>query len=187
MIITLTLPPEAREVKRWITDAVKAAAIQGMSQITTRTTQGLSSNYSPFKAYTPAYRLLKVATGRNAKPDLTLTGEMLRGLKLLDARDGVATIGFTGQHRATSFGKAQKKQTITDVQSRKSLGKRSVKHTIQRGGVRVAASIPMATLVLANDRIRPFFRLTHPRDLKAMADAAQARIDALIEQWNSQQ
>lgn len=184
MIITLTLPPEAREVRRWATEAVKAAAIQGIFEIKHRTGQGLDSNYSSFRPYTPAYRELKTLAGRSARPDLTLTGAMIRGLKLLDAKEGVATIGFTGQHRSTRIVKTKKGRSAT-VKRTFALKK----HDPKSGKLRTVGSFtrtaPLATIVLANDKIRPFFRLTHPRDLKAMADAAQARLDQLTAEFNA--
>lgn len=80
--------------------AIEAAAIEAVGIITRRTARGVSATGAAFVEYTPRYAAQRAASGRKAKPpDLTLTGTMLRALRVLRVVSPKrAIIGWEGQH-----------------------------------------------------------------------------------------
>jgi hypothetical protein len=145
---------------------LRAAAPAAVGIVQRRTAQGADLHGRPFKPYSARYGALKRASGRSGNVDLTLTGEMLRRLRVLRA-DGLRVIvGFEGQHRVVGFAKSR------------------------NGGVRVKRSprtVPMASVVLGNGRTRPFFGLVLRREIDVLVQAAQRAIDAELARLTAQQ
>lgn len=171
--ITFRLPTWD-DVSRNARLALERGALQAVSIITRRTAKGIGSDGTAFKPYTPAYARRKAATGRNVvPPDLTLTGTMLRGLRVLRVEPSGkrAWIGWEGQHTTRnvfalapySAPRAARllgesfplRPEANDVINRVNALKR--REARRRG--RAITSIAYAKLIPALDSRRPFFHL----------------------------
>lgn len=97
--IRFTLPTR-QDVEAAGRRAIERAALQAVSGIARATAKGVDADGRPFVAYTRAYAAKKQASGRNVvPPDLTLTGTMLRALRVLRIVSSKrAVIGWEGQH-----------------------------------------------------------------------------------------
>lgn len=185
--ITFRLPTWD-DVSRNARLALERGALQAVSIITRRTAKGISSNGSAFKPYTPWYARRKGATGRNsAPPDLTLTGTMLRALRVLrvDPRGQRIWIGWEGQHTTRnvlggySAGRfLQIDQGRVSALDARPLRKKEAAF-VKRASAQSRAQIlstPYAVLVPRLDRLRPFFHL----DLKAERNQVREVINATM-------
>jgi hypothetical protein len=134
--IRFTLPTR-QDVEAAGRRAIERAALQAVSGIARATAKGVDADGRPFVAYTRAYAAKKQASGRNVvPPDLTLTGTMLRALRVLRIVSSKrAVIGWEGQHL-----------------TRDTLAPRAGK----RGRSRMR-SVPYSRLVPALNRKRKFF------------------------------
>jgi len=124
--------------------AIRKAAIKAVSIILRRTAKGIDARGAPFRPYSKPYAKLKASSGRNASPpDLTLTGTLLRGLRLLRVESPRrAIIGWEGQHVARS--------------------------PLARKGARGLRSVPYSVLVPALNRRRRFFSIESAADVAAI-------------------
>jgi hypothetical protein len=185
-IIRIGLPPKAEIVEEWIARALKAAATRGTFIIKTRTARGVDADGKPFKPYSRRYQILKVSTGRSiSPPDLTLSGAMLGNLKILRVQKRQVVIGFEGTHRRHRFSRRSRKSFVsvrTGPKVSTTAGKRTLKRTTSGGQ---QETVPMAKVVLGNDRVRPFFHLRSPADRKDVIGEAQAELDRLIRDDNA--
>lgn len=80
------LKPEERE----------ALALEILEQIVNRTTNGLDKDGNKFPGYSSAYKKslnFKIG-GKSSKVDLTLSGDMLADMQLLNHKNGELVIGF---------------------------------------------------------------------------------------------
>lgn len=182
--------PDRGDLRDLIARALPAAGVAAVSVITRRTAQGIDVNGVPFRPYTPRYARDKALTGRRAvPPDLTLTGQMLRNLKVktptspVDATFGrqgpEVRIGFDGQHRNTQIAAVKRKSPVaSSTTSRRDLRGKVLK--------RLARTTPMATVVAANHRRRPFVGIRTPRDVETVARAFGNALNAEIRRRNEQ-
>lgn len=154
--------------------AIRKAAIKAVSLILRRTAQGIDARGAPFKPYSARYAAKKAASGRKGSPpDLTLTGTLLRGLRLLRVETvRRAIIGWEGQHVARnplagfSVSTAQKlfgvgrgplSRKQSGVLARASKQARTALHTVA-----------YAVLVPALNRRRRFFAIESAADKAAV-------------------
>lgn len=141
----LPTPKDATDHSRL---AITRAALQAISGITRDTRSGVDMHGRAFVPYSPEYAAARLESGRKADPpDLTLTGTMLRALRVLRV-DGPrrAVIGWEGQH------------TTRDVLA-----------APRRGG-RPTRTVPYLTLVSALQRRRPFFGIVRPERVKQVRE-----------------
>ena len=133
--------------------AISRAALQAISGIQRDTAKGIGSGGGTFVPYTRAYALAKQASGRRIDPpDLTLTGTMLRALRLLRVEGPRrAIIGWEGQHVTRSL-LAKSAGAFSMLDSRRTIKKRTTSS-------RRVRAVAYATLVPALDRRRRFFHL----------------------------
>jgi len=93
--------PSRRDIDDNAALAAERAALHAVSIITRRTGKGLDVDGRPFKPYGAAYAAKRAAAGRQTSPvNLTLTGTLLRGLRVLrvEPNGRRAWIGWEGQH-----------------------------------------------------------------------------------------
>ena len=93
--------PSIRDLNDNAALAAERAALHAVSIITRRTGKGLDVDGRPFKPYGAAYAAKRAAAGRQTSPvNLTLTGTLLRGLRVLrvEPNGRRAWIGWEGQH-----------------------------------------------------------------------------------------
>lgn len=176
--VRIVIPLSAEDLTRFAGEAAEAAAHAAVAIIKRRTAQGIDADGKPFRPYTKRYRELRVDTGRNGTPDLTLTGQMLGNLKFKRRVKNVAWIGFSGSHRVTRF---SPKRNVR----RSGKPSRTLRRTKRSAsGVVTAASVPMATVVLENNRLRPFFHLRSRKDQAEVARVVRELLDVLIRKAN---
>lgn len=93
--------PSRRDIDDNAALAAERAALHAVSIITRRTGKGIDVDGRPFKPYGAAYAAKRAAAGRQTSPvNLTLTGTLLRGLRVLrvEPNGRRAWIGWEGQH-----------------------------------------------------------------------------------------
>lgn len=189
LVLTMRLPDRS-DIQSSSQLAMERAAIHAVSIIQRRTAKGQGVR-GPFAPYSRAYAAKRAATGRNTSPvDLTLTGTMLRGLRVLrvEPTGRRAWIGWEGQHTTrnviglapTSMGRIldvlnvgagrDRVQTpLTGAQDRAIRRFQSADKSARRKRLRAKGreilSVPYALLIAGLERKRPFFDLT-----KAEAD-----------------
>lgn len=99
LVLTMRLPDRS-DIQSSAQLAMERAAIHAVSIIQRRTAKGQGVR-GPFAPYTKAYAAKRAATGRNTSPvDLTLTGTLIRGLRVLrvEPTGRRSWIGWEGQH-----------------------------------------------------------------------------------------
>lgn len=139
-----------------------AAAREAVTRITTRTARGVDAHGRPFAPYSPDYLALRQAAGRGSTVDLTLTGQLLRALRVLRVEPDRVIIGWEGQHRVTRFS------------APKTRGKNAGKRTVQR----TAGTVSMAAIVLGLNKRREFFAIVLKSEIGMLVAIAQRVIDA---------
>ncbi len=163
------VPPEVREA------LLRRAAEHAIGIIKRRTAKGIGVDGETFPAYSKGYAKAKAGSGRNTRPDLTLSGEMLNGMTLLDANAERALIGFTGSGAPYQF-----------KRMRTAKGKRTSRK-LPRGGrathnlSRSSAGKPVANAIKAkvnNDGLgkaprRHFFGLSVEERRQVISEAAR--------------
>lgn len=164
--VTIPRPPSPVQVRRILGLGLKAAAPAAVGIVQRRTAQGTDVNGRAFRPYSASYGALRQASGRSGRPDLTLTGEMLRRLRVLRADGLRVIIGFEGQHRVVTLAKGRGGRTRV---------KRSPR------------TVPMASVVLGNNRVRPFFGIVMRQEINVLVQAAQRAIDAELARLTAQQ
>lgn len=150
MRITL---PDVRAIGPAARAALRAVGAQAVAIIRERTARGVGSDGAAFKEYSPGYALAKAGTGRGSRPDLTFTGAMLGNLKVKAVTESSVVIGFEGQHRAQAIVSLRRKPRVAVH----AIGPQKFRKT--HHAAKVAATVPMAIVVRASDRLRPFFRI----------------------------
>jgi len=136
-----------------------------------RTAKGIGANGSAFRPLSRGYRLAKQASGRNPVPDLRLSGQMLNNLKVLQiVGPKLALIGFEGTHRVSQLKATGKAALFSTLDTKRGIRKRTRKKS--------KATIPMATIVRANHRLRPFFDITRADEKKALRDVYRKALQA---------
>lgn len=127
--------PATDDAKKHSRLAITRASLQAISGIQRDTARGIDMRGRRFVAYDPDYAEVRRESGRNASPpDLTLTGTMLRALRLLRVDSPKrAVIGWEGQH------------TTRDALAS------------TREGGRPVRTVPYVVLVPALQARRPFF------------------------------
>lgn len=137
--------------------AIRKAALKALSLILRRTAKGIDARGAIFRPYGARYAKAKAEAGRNASPpDLTLTGTLLRGLRLLRVESPRrAIIGWEGQHVARN------------PLAKKVKGRRASKRL---------HSVAYAVLVPALNRKRRFFTI---ESVEEMAAVRKVYIDTL--------
>lgn len=175
LVLTMRLPDRS-DIQSSSQLAMERAAIHAVSIIQRRTAKGQGVR-GPFVPYSRAYAAKRAATGRNTSPvDLTLTGTMLRGLRVLrvEPTGRRAWIGWEGQHTTRNvIGGYSAGRYLQIEQGRvgrldaRPLRKKEaafVKRASAQARARIL-SVPYALLIAGLERKRPFFDLT-----KAEAD-----------------
>jgi hypothetical protein len=167
--------PDPRALEAMIRKALPAAAVAAVSLIQRRTAQGVDMHGRPFVSYSRRYGALKAESGRNVDPpDLTLTGQMLRNLKVKTA---------TSSTDATFGGRSREIRIGFDGQHRRSRLRRN-----RRGKVtlsRTRGTSTMADVVLGNQATRPFFGIVTAADVARVQAAFTRRLDELIREANA--
>lgn len=130
--------------------AITRAALQAISGIQQDTAKGISAAGVPFAPYSSRYAKRRTESGRTAHPvTLTLTGTMLRGLRLLRVEsDTRAIIGWEGQHS-----------------TRDTLATKPGKNGRSR-----VRTVPYAVLVPALNRKRRFFAIARDERRRKILD-----------------
>jgi hypothetical protein len=138
--------------------AITRAALQAISGIKQDTGKGIDATGAVFRPYTRQYATRRTDSGRKSSPpDLTLTGTMLRGLRLLRVEsDTRAIIGWEGQH------------STRDALARRSGAK---------GRSRIR-SVPYAVLVPALNRKRRFFAIARDERRRKILDVYRKTLSA---------
>lgn len=173
--IRFTLPTR-QDVEAAGRRAIERAALQAVSGIARATAKGVDADGRPFVAYTRAYAKRKQASGRNVvPPDLTLTGTMLRALRVLRIVSSKrAVIGWEGQHVTRrlwnkSFGITRLRQLtqgrvsglsqgpITQEEAKFLAAANRQRNKDRKEKGQKMASVPYAKLVPALNRKRKFF------------------------------
>lgn len=79
-----------------LSEAVQRAADAVVLHILRRTGRGLDASDSPLPAYSPLYRQQLAAIGESTTPDMRLTGELMRRIKLqrTTTKSGVVRMHF---------------------------------------------------------------------------------------------
>lgn len=111
--------PSRRDIDDNAALAAERAALHAVSIITRRTGKGIDVDGRPFKPYGAAYAAKRAAAGRQTSPvNLTLTGTLLRGLRVLRVEPSGrrAWIGWEGQHVTRNrLGSKQARATLRTV------------------------------------------------------------------------
>jgi hypothetical protein len=74
---------------------MKAIGLLAIQRIWTRTKQGRDVDGRPFAPYADGYEKQRTDAGRPSRPDLQVSGEMLRAMTVTDITPQSVTIGFT--------------------------------------------------------------------------------------------
>ena len=93
--VTSTLPKfdqvEFLGAQEW-----RQIGLYAIELIRRRTARGLDATGSPFADYSEGYRLAREEYGRPTSPvDLTVSGDMLNGLQVVDVAKHSVTLGWT--------------------------------------------------------------------------------------------
>ena len=181
--------PSTQDARNASELAIRKAAIKAVSIILRRTAKGIDARGAPFRPYSKPYAKLKASTGRNATPpDLTLTGTLLRGLRLLRVESPRrAIIGWEGQHSTRrifnrSFGITRLRQLTQGRASGLAQGpitqeeaKFLAAANLQRNKERKArgetagrVTMPYSVLVPALNKRRRFFSIESAADVAAI-------------------
>ncbi len=170
------LTPDVREA------LLRRAAAHAVGIIKRRTAKGVDVDGAAFVAYSKDYAKLKGQSGRNTKPDLMLSGEMLNGMTVLDVTPERALIGFTGAATAYRFQRMRtKKGTATGRWVEKKVGGMTRRRRITQKLTRNAGGKPVANALKAkvnNDGLgktprRRFFALSPEERREVIAEAAR--------------
>jgi hypothetical protein len=172
------LPPDVRIA------ILRRAATHAIGIIVRRTRQGIDAEGRAFAPYSTKYGKLRAKSGRKANPvDLTLGGDMLAAMTILDVSPTQALIGFTGSSTAYAFQRMRtKKGTKTSRWVERTIAggitrRRQLTHTLARKGSRS----PVANAAKAkghNDGSaflprRHFFALSLDEQREVIAEAAR--------------
>jgi len=76
----INLDKNARDIRGNLTRALEAALIDEATEISQRTRDGKTITGKDFKEYSEGYAKFKTKRGRNLRPDLTFTGNMLASI-----------------------------------------------------------------------------------------------------------
>lgn len=207
--ITIPRPPKPVQVRRMLGLGLKAAAPAAVGIVQRRTAQGNDLHGRAFRPYSKGYAERKAETGRNVGTvNLTVTGELLRRLRVLRAEGLRVIIGFEGQHRDWRFSrvdeawqKIEHAGATRDSRGRQRINNRYVREYERiagkgkrlKGGRRAGYTIerlptttPMASVVLGNNRLRPFFGIVMRHEINVLVQAAQRAIDAELARLTAQ-
>jgi phage gpG-like protein len=172
------IPPQVREA------ILRHAATHAIGIILKRTAAGIDAEGRPFKAYAKGYAKLRAASGRRSSPvDLTLGGDMLASMTVLDVSAERALIGFQGSSTAYQFQRMRTKRgTKTSRWVERSIAggmtrRRKLTHTLARKGQRppVANAVKAAAHNKGNAFLprRHFFALSDAERREVLAEAAR--------------
>lgn len=204
--------PDLDDMKGLFKRPLQAAAVAAVSTIQRRTARGIDANGSPFRPYTPAYAEKKRESGRSASPpDLTLTGQMVRSLKVKSATNSGAAhailshrvlIGVEGQHRDSKFVRNEKAFDIVISSSRDTRTRRNkdgttttyrqVADKYRRNKStakgfklkRLPTTTPLAVIVNATHRRRPWFAVRTRSELAHLVRVFQRALDREVARRN---
>lgn len=173
--------PTLRDVTTSSRLAITRAALQAITGMKIDTAKGIDAAGRPFVPYAKKYAAKREASGRNgAPPDLTLTGTMLRALRLLRVEsDTRAIIGWEGQHTtrnvlagfgATRFRQlAQGRVSRLDQTPLRSGEAAFVKRASAQARARVR-TVPYIKLVQGLNRRRRFFAIARDERRRKILD-----------------
>jgi hypothetical protein len=164
------LPPEVRVA------ILKRAAAHAIGIIKRRTEQGVDVDGAAFKAYSPAYAKLRAGSGRNVDPvDLTLAGDMLASMTVLDVTPERALIGFQGSSTAYQFQRLRtKKGTPTSKKTRTGRATHALARKPSRKPVANAVKAAAIDRGLGKNPVRHFFGLSADERREVLEEAARA-------------
>ena len=190
--------PSIRDLNDNAALAAERAALHAVSIITRRTGKGLDVDGRPFKPYGAAYAAKRAAAGRQTSPvNLTLTGTLLRGLRVLrvEPNGRRAWIGWEGQHVTRNvlagFGATRFRQVSQGLVSR--LDQRPLSRQesafIDRAGKQARATLRTVSyldLVGGIERKRAFFAIRSRKERaeiievyrRTVRDGIQRRLNA---------
>lgn len=75
-------------------DTMREAALLARERILRRTAIGMDAHGMPFRKYSPAYAKAKQRATGTMGVNLSLTGEMLRAIKVLEVKPTRSVLGF---------------------------------------------------------------------------------------------
>lgn len=207
--------PDRKDLDELLQKPLAAAAVMAVSVIQRRTAKGIDANGQAFRQYSKAYAEKKRESGRRSTtPDLTLTGQMVRGLKVLTPTNAAppastraprqVLIGIEGQHRDTRFARNEKKwdtviSSSRDTRTRTQRDGRTVtyRQTVDkyrrnakkgRGYTlqRLASTTPMATIARANHRLRPWLAVRTPDEIAKIVRVFKRVFDEELRRRNEE-
>lgn len=148
---------------------LRRAAANAIGIIKRRTVKGVDVNGAAFAPYSKEYERLKSGTGRGTDVNLTLTGNMLGSMVILDITPERALIGFEGSGTSAVIRRFRTKRgTTTQIKMRTG---DYASHNLKRQpkAPRVANSLK----ALGNDRRRHFFGVSDEERAAIIADLQQ--------------
>ncbi|MDP3767025.1 MAG: hypothetical protein Q8S13_03340 [Dehalococcoidia bacterium] len=211
MIIRIKKPPPSATLEAWLKKALAQAALAAILEIRKRTAAGREIDGGAFAPYTPEYAKLKREAGRNTvviqsqvlsvsgggsfavqevgagAPNLTLSGQMLRNLKVLRTGRRNAVIGFDGQHIGMRIGKLKrtKRGKISKGRKRNVVAETRALHSEGLSSMSVGTTAPMASIVTGVSTKRPFLGVRRADERARVTAAAQRVLDEQIVRFNS--
>lgn len=179
--------PTGSDLKDLFANPLQAAAVSAVSLIQRRTAKGVDLDGRPFAPYSTDYARAKSLAGRNvAPPDLTLTGQMLRNLKVKSRTnsgfsEGLLSqrvlIGVEGQHRDARLLATGDEPVVSNPRTQRGWRARTL--------TRLPSTTPMAVVVAATHRRRPWFGVRLPAELQQLARVFQRALDQEIRRRNA--
>lgn len=180
--------PTGSDLKDLFANPLQAAAVSAVSLIQRRTARGVDLDGRAFAPYSEGYARAKALSGRRSTPpDLTLTGQMLRNLKVKSRTntgfsEGLLSqrvlIGVEGQHRDTRLLATGKQPKASNPRTQRGWRPRTLK--------RLPTTTPMAVVVASTHRRRPWFGVRMPVELQQLARVFQRALDQEIRRRNAQ-
>ncbi len=74
---------------------MRDVGLMAIRAIQARTRQGRDSSGQPFRPYSPGYAKRKAAeVGASSTPNLTVSGDMLNALQIVEVTDATVTLGW---------------------------------------------------------------------------------------------
>lgn len=189
--------PATDDAKKHSRLAITRASLQAISGIQRDTARGIDMRGRRFVAYDPDYAEARRESGRNASPpDLTLTGTMLRALRLLRVDSPKrAVIGWEGQHatRDVLAGYGANRFLQLDQGRVSRLDSRPLRRGeaafIRRASTQARQQIrvvPYFKLVMGLQRRRPFFGVVRRERVRQVREVYTRTLrDGLADDLNS--
>lgn len=128
--------------------ALERAATVAIGRIQRRTSSGVDVDGAAFKPYSPDYKEQRVAAGFSSEPNLQVSGQTLKSMKIVRSSPKESVIGFTGSSPGIKWTK-RKRARVGKKTGRKLT--HEAKHT--------TTTVPNALKAKVNDETRHFFGL----------------------------